>query len=357
LGTAALILGSVALPGFAAWSVWRRRWLVVVFLGWFIFPLLPVLPLRDHVTTYYLTLPLLGLAMTGAIGLAHAWEAGRGPRVAAVVVALGFLIFWARVAIAGEKWWYQQGRAAQSLVNGVAAARELHPGVPILLTRMPEDLFWRCVYNGCFAAADVPDVFISPDSLAHIGRLSGARNPAEFALPLEMSARALAQHRLVVYAVDGFKLREITAAYAANLPAAMETQVPRRVDAGNPLAAWLLGPAWYQIQGTFRWMPGNASVTIAGPQSPAERLYISGYCPARNLLLGPLHLAIAVDDEPLAVLTISKPDAVFEKEIALPSQLLGKPSVTLNLSVDRTTPDDGSPRRLGLVFGTFEIRR
>jgi hypothetical protein len=44
----------------------QRDWLPLFCLGWFLVVLLPVLPLRDHFTEYYVTVPAIGLSMLGA---------------------------------------------------------------------------------------------------------------------------------------------------------------------------------------------------------------------------------------------------------------------------------------------------
>ncbi len=58
---ACAIAASASLAGFTLYSAWRRQWLPLFFLCWYAILLAPVLPLRYHISDYYLTLPAMGL--------------------------------------------------------------------------------------------------------------------------------------------------------------------------------------------------------------------------------------------------------------------------------------------------------
>jgi hypothetical protein len=51
-----------ALAAFAVAQTIQRRKAALFFVGWFVILLMPVAPLRDHISEYYLTLPTIGLA-------------------------------------------------------------------------------------------------------------------------------------------------------------------------------------------------------------------------------------------------------------------------------------------------------
>ena len=61
------------LAGCVVWSAWRRRWLGVVLASWYFVLLAPVLPLRNHVIEYYLTLPVMALSMLAAWAVVSAF--------------------------------------------------------------------------------------------------------------------------------------------------------------------------------------------------------------------------------------------------------------------------------------------
>jgi len=71
VGTAILTL---AILGFTIWKSLRREWLAAFLLFWFLSALAPVLPLREHIVDYYLTIPVLGLAFLGAWMFVSAWR-------------------------------------------------------------------------------------------------------------------------------------------------------------------------------------------------------------------------------------------------------------------------------------------
>jgi hypothetical protein len=52
-----------------ALSIRRRDWIPVFAAGWFVILLAPLLPLRDHISDYYVTGPAIGLALLGAWAL------------------------------------------------------------------------------------------------------------------------------------------------------------------------------------------------------------------------------------------------------------------------------------------------
>ena len=57
------------------------------FLAWYVIVLAPVLPLRDHMTEYYVFLPAIGLCWLGGWAAAEAWRAGTLARIAAISAA------------------------------------------------------------------------------------------------------------------------------------------------------------------------------------------------------------------------------------------------------------------------------
>ena len=55
-----------------AWRMFRRgNWLPAFLLGWFLVFILPLLPLKNHFTEYYVTVPAIGLAVLGAWAIAE----------------------------------------------------------------------------------------------------------------------------------------------------------------------------------------------------------------------------------------------------------------------------------------------
>jgi hypothetical protein len=129
-------------------------------------------------------------------------------------------------------------------------------------------------------------------------------------------------------------------------------RLPRRVEVGNPLFAYLLGPEWPAVESSrYRWMPRRATVRLGGPESARDKLVLQGYCPEQQLKAGPLHLSVSVDGIPLTGTQIGSPETSFRRLFDVPPSLLGRRSVEVSISVDRVLHDAGG-RELGLVFGT-----
>jgi hypothetical protein len=131
--------------------------------------------------------------------------------------------------------------------------------------------------------------------------------------------------------------------------------VPARVEPGLPENLWLMGEGWYGgetfkggIDGegaSFCWMAGNASIDLAGPQSSKPQLRIRGYTPHANGAT----LTVSVDGVALAPTYLSG-EGPLDVSIALPASLIGRPSIHVELAVDRTFHAPNDPRALGLMI-------
>ncbi len=130
---------------------------------------------------------------------------------------------------------------------------------------------------------------------------------------------------------------------------------PRAVDAGNPIFAARLGPAWHPIENGFRWMPRRATLHLPGPQAPEERLYLRGYAPAMQLRGGPVRLSLSIAGHALPPVVLTEPESEFAFDFALPPELVGRPAVEVTIEADRTFTPPGEQRELGAAFGIFEI--
>jgi len=93
-----------------------------------------VLPLPDHHTLYYLTIPVIGLGMAAAYGFSCvARSPGAVPRLAAILIYLaGMLPFPVRRRVVAPT-----DRQCPRSGACVEAARETHPGKTIVLDAIP----------------------------------------------------------------------------------------------------------------------------------------------------------------------------------------------------------------------------
>jgi hypothetical protein len=347
---------SGALLGFALWKLRQRLWTAAFPLAWFVIVLAPVLPLKQHVSDYYLTVPLAGLAMLGGWGLAEG-AARRWPwRTAAAVLASIYLLSCLPQARIWTRLRFERSREVRTLVLGVARAHQLHPGKTILLTGVSDDLFWRGVFDLPFRLVGSPEVFLAPASNSVIQSHPEFGEMADYVLPGKVALQALEKEQIVVYQVDSARLLHVTALYREVAPRLWSPEEPRNVVAGNRLFAGQFGPEWGNVEGGFRWMSREATLRLGGPVRPGQKLVLRGYCPARLLAEGSAKLVVAVDGEPLGATFLRHGDARFDAVFPLSDRLVGRPAVTIKLELDRTFTPPAETRRLGLVFGTFRVQ-
>lgn len=352
---AGTVLFSVLLGAYTLWVVRRRQWLPLVFLAWYFILLAPVLPLRDHRSPYYLTLPAMAMGAFSACAVAAAWRSGRPGKTLAAVATACYLLISTPGAWGAVQWNYERSEDARRLVLGVTRIRQLHPRKAILLTRVSDRLFWTAVWDGGFAAAGVSGIYLDAASQCSVTPRPGRGDIADFFLPNEVAAQALSTGQLVVYDAGGPRLRNVTRLFTESM-GVPPGRAPRRVDLGNPLTGYLLGPTWYPHEGNHVWMPQRATVRVGGPRSPSERLFLSGYCPAFLLRSGPLEVTVSVGGEELGTAAVTRGDAHFRLDFALPPRLAGEPEMEIEIRLNRTQVSASDNRELGLVFGVLEVK-
>jgi hypothetical protein len=314
-------------------------------LAWFVIVLGPVLPLRDHLTEYYVFLPVLGLAWLGG------WALVEAPRAVAIAAVAVYALIQLPTTIATTRWNHDVSQRVRALVEGVESAHEQHPKQSILLEGVDSELFWQSVRDKPFRLYGADNVYLSPGSERRIEAHPDLGDVAEFVLPAGVVANALTHDEVVVYDVRGPRLRNITSVYAAQ---PRDARPPLRIDAASPLTQYLLGPEWYPSDGDHRWMPKRASFRIGGPDAPGRKLYLRGDCPDEQLKSGPLELTVTVDGTALPAVAIRENS--FEFAFALPDSVVGKPEMQVTIEVSRVIRPASDPRDLGLVFGAFEVK-
>jgi hypothetical protein len=212
----AVVLAGLLLV-FAAYRTLNRDRRGLFFVAWFLAALAPYLPLASHRSRYYLVIPFLGLAMLGGWALVEAWRAGWRYRL---LGAIGLALFLPpTIAYASDNLGYDHrwSIAARNLLSGVSQARAEHPNETILLTNVPQELFYVAVYHQAFRLISIYDVYLTPDH-ANIERMSGYEPIDRFFLSREETLRVLALDRAVVYDAGGARLTEVTQQYAALAP-------------------------------------------------------------------------------------------------------------------------------------------
>jgi hypothetical protein len=345
---------TAAILAFVAWQTRKRRFLPLFCLCWFVIILAPLLPLHNHVTEYYLTMPAIGLAILSAYGLTLAVRKAWLHTAAVAVLLLLYLVPSSLLVRAQIITVFDGTDRVRGLVQSVAYAKHIHPGKMILLRNVDDNLFWAAVYDSPFRIFGWNDVLMTPDCRPNIHEDTNLGEVDIYFLPEKAVANALHAGEAVVYSVEDRRLRNVTQAYTALVDSQPPPPLSQSINVGSPYFEDQIGEGWFSMEGSQRWSRAHAVVYLAGPASTGQKLYLVGHAPELGLQPGPLHLALTVDGRPLPVQTISRPE--FELSYALPPDLAGRPKIEIGFTVDRTTRVPGDERDLGLVFGEFNIR-
>jgi hypothetical protein len=345
----------LVLFGFIIFRAYRRDWLPLFCLAWFAIVLAPFLPVRNHISDYYLVLPTLGLAMLGGYALARVWAQPLPWKLAALALAAAYAEPMVRFDWTVSAWWLNRTLEVERMVLGVVRAHQLHPDKAILLDGVDSAAFWSGMVHHPFRIFGISDVYLVPGSEAYIESRPSDGTVSDFVLPSGPALHAAKGDRIVVYHLGPQRLKAITSAYEEAAFQRFAPEAPHRVDAGNPLMEYLLGPEWYPPEGGSRWMPRRATLRIGGPRSTSEKLYLMGF-PPPHASQATVPLRVTVDGIALPELRLDLTGATFNAALPLPDQVVGKPEVQILLETDRAVHTETDTRELGLNFGIFEIR-
>jgi hypothetical protein len=153
--TVSILLLSLALGGVAVWRVRQGDRLPLFGLLWFLFLIVPVLPLGDHQTEYYPFLPSLGLSIAAGWAVALAWRRPAVWKALSVMLVLIYAGFSVAAARRSLQWEYRRSQDVRKLVLGVERAHELHPNQMILIDGVDDELFWTGVIDHPFGLLGV----------------------------------------------------------------------------------------------------------------------------------------------------------------------------------------------------------
>lgn len=349
---ARLVLGasSVSLLACAVFA-WRRRRCLFFGIAWFLITLAPLLPLADHVMPYYLTIPSIGVAIFAAGGAAELARNSSGKQILAISLVLLWLLPVSQATAREVHWWREKADQVRTLVLGVQEVRRTHPGEPIAVAGMDSELFNLSFANLAFRRLGIPDVYLTPDTV-----LTGTDDdPRHFVLEPDVFHYAVTHDEVVVYSFESDHLRNITEGSRRQQSSRHVDRLPNRVDIGNSLYSWLLGPEWLPSDSGVRWMPAKATLRLGVPAG-AKRLVLEGQCPSTQLSAAPRTLMVLVDGKTVSDTRIYDSERIFHRLIPIPADMLaGKNSVEIGIQVDPVDRIDGQD--YGLLFGNVELIR
>ncbi len=151
--------------------------------------------------------------MAAAWAIVSAWGTNVAYRAAAVVLAALYVATFSISSFRAARWWWELSEETAMIVDGVRQVREKNAEKTILLSGVPGKVFWNGVYYGCFAAAGLDNVYLTPESRQAIGQDAELGDPSRFFLASNVIADAFAHSRILVFAVDGARFRNITSFY------------------------------------------------------------------------------------------------------------------------------------------------
>jgi hypothetical protein len=352
-------LGLFAVAG-CFWVAWQRKtWTPAFGLGWFVLVIAPMLPLRDHVSDYYLTTAGVGIAILFGSIAGLAWQSTgssglrwtlRGATAAALAV---HLVFALPINRAITRWRYERGERIRVLVRGLDRANELHPGKIILLTGIDSELFWSCLLDIPGRLFGAQEVYLAPGEDQKLDNHVELGNLQAYVAEPGLAARALLQRSAVVYRYEPSALRNLTKQYRRELPPEWLYEKPRMVDVAHPAFASDLGDGWHPSDGTFRWMGKRATIRLAPPRK-GERLFVSAFLPL-NLKNRATELRIWLNGMALPTVEIPEDSESVEGNLLITEGLQDK-TVEIRLEVDRTVRLPGDETEYGLAFGKVGFR-
>ena len=163
-----MILG-LTLAWFLVRCLMRREWMAAVCAGWFVAFLAPVLLLPNHVTSYYLTIPSIGLAWLAGWAIVRAWEAKGFARLAAAGLAAAYFVGSAAGVEAQTRWFARRAQRIHAVYDGVAAAAAAHPSDAVVLEGVDEELYQSGIYAHPFLLVPLDRVWVVPKDVDEQG--------------------------------------------------------------------------------------------------------------------------------------------------------------------------------------------
>lgn len=346
--TAECVAG-LGLAAALVWLAWRRERFVLFGCAWFLATLAPILPLRNHISDYYLTVPVLGLAMAAGVAAARrpAWA------LAPALVYCAASGYWGRRTVEYNHDRAEQGRR---LFEGIREAAGLHPGKVILLTAVSSDQYWTAVNDNPFRLVDGLEVKLAPGGTENIEKHPDLGDPERFVLPGSTALAALDAGRAVVYSPAGGKLRNVTGLWRQIAAQRWGDELAQVVDAGQALSAGQLGAGWHALEDGYRWSSGRASVRV-GAAGAARQLVLEAFRPPEPKRPGPVTVEVFIDKVPIVKWVSAKDNSSLMEAAPLPAGIDRSKPFSIEVVVSPTMREDGDGgRELGLAFGKIGVR-
>lgn len=371
-GAVILTIGLASLVLLLVSELRHRRTGVLMGLAWMLATLAPILPLPDHRADYYLTIPVAGLGIIAGWGVAATLgRTGRSAPLGKALAGAALLAYFCGmipISRAATHWSLEKSDSVRGLVLGVDAAHRAHPGKTIMVEGVGQGLYQDSIGQGAFYALAEDAVYLTPGSEQNLRGGVDLVNLEKTIPDPAATFHALQGNALVVYSIAGDHLRNITESYERSAPVRLinpsvsASRFPVRIDVGNPLYSWLLGPSWLPTEDGVRWMPGRATVRLRRPE-PGNKLLIEGTCPEELLKRGARHITVTIDGRETGKAEIADPETTFRRLFDIVPDPAGiadkdaakKDDAEIEIRVDPVSRIGG--RDYGVVFGRIALIR
>jgi hypothetical protein len=226
-----------------------------------------------------------------------------------------------------------------------------------VLHGVDDDLFWYGLYDKPEVALGWRQLYMTAETQPMLSRVRTEDISDRF-LPQSVTVEAIRNGKAALYDVSGEKLRNITVLYERLRGQSKKAAVlPSFIDAANPLFAACLKDGWYEEAEGIRWTGKRATVEMAGPQSPGERLRLRGRVSELHTATQPLYVNVSIDDASTGTRMIFRGAQEFELTFPLPANVLGKDAMVVAIETDRTISTPADNRPFGLAMGTVTLIR
>jgi len=326
---------AVSLLALIAWGRQRGESTALLGAAWFVFPLLPYLPLPDHKMDYYLAVPSIGVAIAGAYAIAGLRMFAAIGRLATMFFILVYTGTCLQASWTVTRWQHAHAEKVEDLVLGVEEIHQASNGKVILLDGIDTDLFFSGVADLPFRAKGLPGVYLAPGSEARIHAAPDLLS--KYVLPQSIARRALASHRALVYRFDGQMLHNET----AHAGALWTEDEPRFVNLGDPVFVDYVGSGWRDPANGYRRMDRSATIRIAPPRGSSESLYIGVF------ETGDFLPRVRVNGVETPVALARRDNDLSEFRATLPPQASQWKQMEVAIE---------NPRQAPLLFGYAEVR-
>ena len=343
-----------ALIAFTVCAAFRRDFRPAFFAVIFLALIAPLTPLREHLSTYYLVPPGIGLAILGA------WAASEGLRARwpARIVTLMLLAGWLAIMPLGtyrtSKWWHDYARQMRDFVTAIKSAAHVASDRMTVVSGLSDAVFWGCIHYGCAEAAGVTNWRISPEWTPSEPAAPGLPFDGDRILDDDGLAWRLRLGKAALFSIRGAKVEDRTAT-ARERVLADRFRPPTVVNAGDPAHKDFLSGQWYGVENGFRWMSRYGIVLLPGPAG-RKTVVLNGYCAAVPGFPEHLEIGMRVNGVSLPSQRLDRCKGGFQLNVPLPPSVPNLARVRLDLALSQTFRAPGDDRVFGLIFGTFAIQ-